>query len=85
VAPRPAVFGAAYDDWFCGGWDELFRNDAPAEVAGERYPDHGELWPLPWAWSVAEQTGDAATLVLRHAGVVTTTRFEKRLTLSTAA
>ena len=81
VAPRQAVFGAAYDDWFCGGWDELFPNDAPVEIGGERYPDHGELWSLPWEWSVVERTRDAVTLALRHAGVVTTTRYEKRLTL----
>lgn len=81
VAPRAAPFGAAYDDWFCGGWDELFPNDAPVAINGEQYPDHGELWSLPWACAVVEQTRDAVTVALRHAGVVTPTRFEKRLTL----
>lgn len=81
VAPRPAPFGATYDDWFVGGWDELFPNDAPVEIGGERYPDHGELWSMPWEWSVIEQTRDEVMISLRHAGIITATRFEKRLTL----
>jgi hypothetical protein len=81
VVPRPAMFGAAYDDWFCGGWDELFPNDAVVEIGGERYPDHGELWAMPWEWSIVEQTRDEVTISLRHAGIITTTRFEKRLTM----
>ena len=81
VAPRPAPFGAAYDDWFAGGWDELFPNDAPVEIDGERYPDHGELWSMPWQWSLVEQTRDQVTVALRHSGIVTATHYEKRLTL----
>jgi hypothetical protein len=81
MPPRPAHFGAAYDDWFAGGWDELFPNDAPVEIDSERYPDHGELWSLPWEWSIAEQTPGAATIALRWAGVITPTRYEKRITL----
>ncbi|MBC8163935.1 MAG: DUF5107 domain-containing protein [Roseiflexaceae bacterium] len=81
VAVRAAPFGAAYDDWFVGGWDELFPNDAPVEINGERYPDHGELWSLPWDWSVVEQARDEVTVALRHAGIVTATQVEKRITL----
>ena len=42
-AHRPA-FGAVYDDVWSGGWDEVFPNDAPGVIHGERYPDHGEVW-----------------------------------------
>ena len=80
LPPRPAHYGAAYDDWFCGGWDELFPNDAPTSVAGDPYPDHGELWSMPFAWDVVEE-GGAATLRLRRAGVVTNTSIERRITL----
>lgn len=80
LPPRPAHFGAAYDDWFCGGWDELFPNDAPTAVAGEPYPDHGELWSMPFEWAADEQ-GGAASLRLWRAGVVTNTRVERRITL----
>jgi hypothetical protein len=80
LPPRPAHYGATYDDWFCGGWDELFPNDAPTSAAGEPYPDHGELWSMPFAWDVTESDG-AATLRMWRAGVSTNTVVEKRITL----
>lgn len=80
VPPRPAHFGATYDDWFCGGWDELFPNDAPATVGGDSYPDHGELWAMPFAWEVNAADG-AVTLRMWRSGVVTNTSIEKRITL----
>jgi hypothetical protein len=80
VPPRAAHFGAAYDDWFCGGWDELFPNDAPTAVAGDPYPDHGELWSMPFEWGVSAEAGAAVVRLWRH-GVVTNTRVERRITL----
>lgn len=80
VPPRPVHYGAAYDDWFCGGWDELFPNDAPTAVAGDAYPDHGELWSMPFDWELSEE-GGAAVLRMWRASVVTATRVEKRITL----
>jgi hypothetical protein len=80
VPPRPAHYGATYDDWFCGGWDELFPNDAPASVGGESYPDHGEVWSMPFEWDVATENG-AATLRMWRSGVATNTSIEKRISL----
>lgn len=80
VPPRPVHYGATYDDWFCGGWDELFPNDAPTTAGGEPYPDHGELWSMPFAWDVTSEDG-AVTLRMGRAGVATNTRVEKRITL----
>jgi hypothetical protein len=57
-------FGAVYDDVFFGGWDELFPNDMPEEIAAEAYPDHGELWNSPWDWSVDQRTDDEAAIML---------------------
>jgi hypothetical protein len=80
MPPRPASYGAAYDDWFCGGWDELFPNDAPTMLTGDPYPDHGEWWSMPFEWST-ESSATAVTLVLRRRGVVTDTLVEKRIEL----
>lgn len=52
LAPSPVAFGAGYDDSFVGGWDELFPNDVPEGLAGEPYPDHGEVWSVPWSLEV---------------------------------
>ena len=82
VVPRPAPFGARYDDWFCGGWDELFPNDAPVTIGGEPYPDHGELWAMPFAWEIEEATADRVTVHLACPGTVTPSRFEKWMTLT---
>jgi hypothetical protein len=82
TAPRPAHYGAAYDDWFCGGWDELFPNDAPAlSAAGDAYPDHGEWWALPFAWEIDTRRYHEVTVYLRRAGVVTNTLIERWITL----
>ena len=37
-----------YDDMWCGGFEELFPNDAPDNVNGRILRDHGELWMRSW-------------------------------------
>ncbi len=80
VPPRSVFYGAAYDDWFCGGWDELFPNDAPAVIGGDAYPDHGELWSMPYDWQ-ADADANEIRLRLSRSGVVTPTFVEKSITL----
>jgi galactose mutarotase-like enzyme len=81
VGPRLAPYGAAYDDWFCGGWDELFPNDAPTTCAGDAYPDHGEWWAMPFTWAITTQQPDEVTVHLQRAGIVTDTLVERWITL----
>ncbi len=80
MLPRSAPYGAAYDDWFCGGWDELFPNDAPTSHSGEVYPDHGEWWAMPFDWHVTA-TESSVSLHLVRNGVVTNTRVQRIITL----
>ena len=81
VAPRPAPYGAAYDDWFCGGWDELFPNDAATSFAGDTYPDHGEWWAMPFEWEITTRRPDEVTVHCWRTGVVTNTLVERWLTV----
>jgi len=81
MTPRRAPYGATYDNWFCGGWDEVFPNDFPVEIDGEAYPDHGEVWSLPARWHVVESTDEAISVALEHQGIALPTRFRKVLTL----
>ena len=37
-----------YDDVWCGGFEELFPNDAAGDFDGRALPDHGELWNSPF-------------------------------------
>ncbi len=74
-------FGAIYDDVFLGGWDELYPNDVPEEINGQRLPDHGEVWSLPWEYSVEKATDREATIYLWVDTPITSSRLEKRITL----
>ncbi|MDQ3655930.1 MAG: aldose 1-epimerase family protein [Chloroflexota bacterium] len=81
MPPRRAHYGATYDNWFCGGWDEVFPNDFPIEIDGESYPDHGEVWSLPARWQVGDSSDEAVSVSLEHAGIALPTCFRKVLTL----
>lgn len=81
VLPRTAHYGATYDNWFCGGWDDIFPNDFPVEIDGEPYPDHGEVWALPATWRVEHESPEAVSISLEHRGIALPTRFRKVITL----
>lgn len=81
LPPRAAPFGATYDDWFCGGWDEIFPNDASVAIGGEPYPDHGEVWAMAAEWEVVARAADEVAVRLTNRGVVTPTTFEKTVSL----
>ena len=55
LATGPVPAGATYDDHWQGGFEELFPSDAPDEIGGFHYPDHGELWSIAWGVDLIEQ------------------------------
>ena len=80
VPPTAAPPGAAYDDVWAGGWEELFPNDAPAEFEGRVLPDHGELWTASWSVSETSAGSEAVVrLVADTAGRATSCVKEFRL------
>lgn len=81
LEPRSVQIGASYDDNFCGGWDELFPNDAPGEFEGTPYPDHGELWSQPWDWRVVSDGGEEVSVRFTLGSVCTPSIVEKTVTL----
>jgi galactose mutarotase-like enzyme len=79
--PLAATYsGPAYDDVWCGGWDELFPTGDECEIDGNRFQDHGDLWCGPWEWSF-ELRDNAAILHLRRDAVAVPCRMEKWITL----
>ncbi len=80
INPQKVPFGAGFDDVWCGGWEEMFPTAAPGEINGERFPDHGEIWSLPWATS-QEATADSASLRLRCKTPISGVSVEKCLLL----
>lgn len=81
VPLRRTYPGAAFDDVWCGGWDELFPTDPPCEVDGNAFHDHGDLWCGPWAWSIEHDDGREATVYLRRYAVALPCLMEKWLTV----
>ena len=81
VPLRRTYPGAAFDDVWCGGWDELFPTDDPCEVGDNTFHDHGDLWFGPWSWSVEHDDGDEATIYLRRHTVALPCLMERWLTV----
>jgi len=80
TAPRRAPYGANFDDWWCGGWDEIFPSGDRALLHGELLPYMGELWSVPWT---AEATVDRDEAIISASafGTMAPARFERRLSL----
>jgi len=81
LKPRQLPFHSVYDDQFFGGWDELFPNDMPETIAEEAYPDHGEIWTLPWQYAVEKSTAEEAVIRLWTDTPISACRVEKTVTL----
>jgi len=80
TAPRPAPHGAHFDDWWSGGWDEIFPSGDRGTLHGELLPYMGELWCVPWA-AEASSDGDTASITATGFGTIAAARFERRLSL----
>lgn len=58
---KPLTYGMNWDDGDRSGWDEMFPTilacpcpDQPWR--GTEYPDHGEVWTLPWCYALQEDS-----------------------------
>jgi galactose mutarotase-like enzyme len=81
LSPRKLPFHANYDDQFFGGWDELYPNDERETINGEAYPDHGEIWTLPWQSSVENTEKGEVTVHLWVETPISCSRIDKWITL----
>jgi hypothetical protein len=74
----PVAPDSVYDEVWQGGFEELFPNDAATFLDdGSAYPDHGELWSVPW--DVRDSTNTAVELGVR--GRATDVEITKRISL----
>lgn len=80
LSPRRAPYRAEFDDWWCGGWDEVFPTGDVARLDDEPLPYMGELWSVPW--SVRQGEGDSDCSVTTSVETtMTAAHFERRLEL----
>jgi galactose mutarotase-like enzyme len=80
MAPRPAPYGAHFDDWWSGGWDEIFPSGDRGTLHDEVLPYMGELWCVPWS-AAASSDGDEASITASGFSTIAPARFERRLSL----
>jgi hypothetical protein len=80
TAPRPAPYGAHFDDWWSGGWDEIFPSGDRGTLHDEPLPYMGELWCVPWTAEVSASGNEASISAVGY-GTIAPARFERRLTL----
>lgn len=80
TAPRPAPYGAHFDDWWSGGWDEIFPSGDRGTLHDELLPYMGELWCVPWT-AEASSAGNEAAITASGFGTIAAARFERRLWL----
>jgi galactose mutarotase-like enzyme len=80
TVPRPAPYGAYFDDWWSGGWDEIFPSGDRGTLNGELLPYMGELWCVPWSAEAATD-GETASITAVGFGTVAPARFERTVWL----
>jgi galactose mutarotase-like enzyme len=81
--PRLTKTGEVFDDIFPGGWDELFPSCDACEFQGTQIPDHGELWAVPWEWSIEKTDNLADCLYTGVTAKLFPIRFERYVHLDT--
>lgn len=50
------VYGSNVDNWLTGGLDEVLPTGHPCRYKNEDLPMLGELWSLPWNYSIIKNT-----------------------------
>jgi galactose mutarotase-like enzyme len=77
---RRAPYRAEFDDWWSGGWDEVFPTGDIARFDNEPLPYMGELWSVPWSVQQPEGESDC-TVTTSVETTMTAAHFERRLEL----
>jgi len=80
IPPQSAPFGAVFDNAWCGGWEEMFPSPAPCVIQGESYPDHGEVWCVPWKDTASTDRGSVSLLLTCDARI-SAVQLQKQITL----
>lgn len=72
----------SFMDYYEGGWQELFpHGSAPTKYLDARIGQHGEVWGLPWEYSVLKDTPEEVSIKFQVRTVRTPFLLEKTLTL----
>ena len=78
--PRRAPYGAHFDDWWSGGWDEIFPTGDRALLHDELLPYMGETWSVPWSVRT-DAEGASAWIETTGLATIAPARLERTLRL----
>src|SRR5690349_3670218 len=77
VEIRQPVFGVNADNWWHGGIDECIPTGQPSRYRGEDYPYLGEVWSLPWGYSIEKETEEELVVHLWRSTVISPLLVER--------
>lgn len=81
VEIRPPVYGANVDNWLTGGIDEAIPTGHPCNVDGENLPYLGELWSLPWEYSITKSAINEVEVYFSRKTIIYPFKVEKWVSL----
>ena len=69
-APRPAPYGAHFDDWWSGGWDEIFPSGDRGTLHDELAAVHGRALVRALGGRALDADGDEASITAVGLGTI---------------
>lgn len=81
VEIRQPVFGVNVDNWWHGGIDECIPTGAPCRYKGEDYLYLGELWSLPWDYSIEKESSSEVVVHMQRSAIISPILVERWVTL----
>ena len=73
---RETEYGGAFTQECMCGWDEMLPTIDRCDWNGIEFPDHGELWGIPW-----RAEADSASLTLSVSGIHWPFKFSRKMAL----
>ena len=78
IEPQPYPIDSNFDNYWCGGWDDIFPTADSCEHKGEVFPNCGELRSLRWH----VESADSGRVVLSAFGPISPVRAEKTVRIA---
>lgn len=85
VEPQTYPIEANFDNYWCGGWDDVFPTCDECDFRGEHYPTLGELRSLRWKVELAEPADGNLVARLASFGPISPVRAVKTVFLAERA
>ena len=81
IQPQRFPIDSNFDNYWCGGWDDVFPTADACVHKGESYPNVGELRSLNWAVEDLSSNDSGATVRLSAHGPISAIKATKTISL----